>query len=129
MSITLTSPYLVSIGGVQVEGDTVAACTGYSIDYIGHIMTYKFSIGTLAGSPPQFVAGPYAVNNGYQQITLTVNLATGAWSSNYGGAGTVPGSILNPIITQLLGNRNSSESFMAVAGGLMPGTQVPWTAL
>jgi hypothetical protein len=128
VSITLTTAYAIAVNGTQVENDTVGACTGFSVDYVGKIMVYTFTLGTLSGSPPSIVAGTYAVANN-QQITLTVNLVTGAWSDNHGHGGVVPGSILNPIITQLLGNRNSSESFMAVSGGLMPGTQVPWTAL
>jgi hypothetical protein len=128
MSITLTTPWVVSIGGVQVENDTVGACTGFSIDYIQDIMVYTFTIGTLVGNPPSIVGGTYAIANN-QQITITVNLKTGAWSDNHGHSGTIPGSILNPIVTQLLANRNSAESFMAVSGGLMPGTQIAWTAL
>jgi hypothetical protein len=128
MSITLTTPYAISVNGTQVEDDTVGACTGMSLDYIGNVLVYTFTVGTLAGNPPNIVAGPYAIAND-QQITITVQLLTGAWSDNHGHSGTIPSTILNPIITQLITNRNSAESFMSVSGGLMPGTQVPWTAL
>lgn len=128
MSITLTTPYAISVNGTQVENDTVGACTGMSVDFIGNVMIYTFSVGTLAGNPSNLVAGPYAIANN-QQITITVQLLTGAWSDNHGHSGTIPGSILNPIIAQLIAQRNSAESFMAVAGGLMPGNQVAWSAL
>jgi hypothetical protein len=128
MSITLTTPYAVTINGVQVENDTVGACTGYSVDFIANTMTYFFQIGTLAGSPPNLVAGPIAsLQNKFIQVT--VNLLTAAWTDNIGGSGVVPGSILNPIIAAFIADRNSAEAFMAVSGGLMPGTVTPWTAL
>jgi hypothetical protein len=128
MSIALTTPYTVSIGGTQVEDDTTGGCSAMTLDYLGHIMTYTFKVGTLTGSPPQLNVGPYAQLQG-QSITVTVNLSTGAWSDNIGGMGTIPGSILNPIITQIIANRNSAEGFVAVSGGLMPGTTTAWTQL
>jgi hypothetical protein len=128
MSITLTTPYVISVNGAQAENDAAGACTGMSVDYLGNVMVYTFSIGNLSGNPSNLVAGSYAIANN-QQITITVQLLTGAWSDNHGHNGTIPPSILNPIVAQLLSNRNSAESFMSVSGGLLPGTQVPWTAL
>jgi hypothetical protein len=128
MSITLTTPYTISVNGSQVEDDTIGACTGMTVDYIGNVMVYTFSVGTLIGNPSNLVAGPYAIANN-QQITITVQLLTGAWSDNHGHSGIIPGSILNPIVAQLLANRNSAEGFMAVSGGLMPGVVTAWAAL
>ena len=127
MSITLTSPYTVSVNGSQVENDTVGACTGMSLDYLANVLTYSFAIGGLTGSPANLNIGPYAQTNS-QNVIVTVQLLTGGWSDNHGHSGTIPGAILNPIITQLLANRNTAEGFVAVSGGLMPGTQVAWTA-
>jgi hypothetical protein len=126
MSITLTSPYAISVNGTQVENDTVGACTGMSLDYLASVLTYSFAIGGLLGG--NLNVGPYAQTNN-QNVVVTVQLQTGAWSDNHGHSGVIPGAILNPIVTQLLANRNTAESFMAVSGGLMPGTQVAWTAL
>lgn len=128
MSIALTTPFTVSLNGTQVENDTTGACIGYSVDYIGNALIYFFAIGTLAGSPPNLVAGPQGQIQG-KSIQVTVNLLTGAWSDNLGDSGTIPGSILNPIVAQLLANRNSAEGFMAVSGGLMPGVVTAWAAL
>jgi hypothetical protein len=128
MSIALTTPFTVTINGSQVENDTVGACTGMSYDYIGNILTYTFEIGTLMGSPANLNAGPYGLANN-QQVVVTVNCLTGAWSDNHGHSGVIPGSILNPIIAQLLANRNTAESFVAASGGLMPGVTTAWTAL
>lgn len=139
MSITLTTPYTVSISGTQVENDTVGACSGMSVDYISVTMTYIFKVGTLAGSPSNLNAGPIAQREGK---TILVTVYLGATNENGNGwtqgqwwlNGTLQStiislSILNPIITQVLANRNTAEGFVAVSGGLMPGTQVPWTQL
>jgi hypothetical protein len=136
MSITLTTPYTVAIGGVTVEDDTIGACVSMSMDYLANLMTYVFKVGTLAGSPSNLNVGPYAQTNG-QTVTVAVyvgpnvgNQQTGQWYLNGVLQGTlVSGTILAPIITQLLANRNTAESFISVAGGLMPGTTVAWTAL
>lgn len=136
MSITLTTQYLVSINGIQVEDDTVGACISMSMDYLSCMMTYVFKVGTLTGSPVNLNIGPYAQVNG-QTVTVTVYMGPTTASQTFGQwylNGVLQGSIisstiLNPIVTQLLTNRNSAESFVSVAGGLMPGTQVPWVAL
>jgi hypothetical protein len=132
MSIALTSPYSVDINSVLVEDDTTGACTGMTMDFIANVMTYTFKIGVLTGSGASLNlnAGPYAQTNG-QTVTVTVNMLTGAWSSTgpTAGSGVIPGSILNPIITQMIANRNTAEGFVAVSGGLMPGTTTAWTQL
>ena len=128
MSITLTTPYTVSVNGAAIENDTVGACTSFSVDFQTHIMTYTFRVGTLFGNPPSLVPGMYAGLQG-QDVVITVNLKTAAWSDNHGHGGIIPAGTINPIITQLLNDRNSSESFLAVPQGLMPGTQVPWTQI
>ncbi len=128
MSITLTTPFTVTEDGVQVENDTVGACTGYAVDFEGSTMTYFFKIGTLGGSPSNLIPGSIAATQN-QNISVTVNLLTGAWTDNLGAGGTIPGAILNPILTALIADRNNAEGFMSVSGGLMPGTQVPWTQI
>jgi hypothetical protein len=136
MSITLTTPFTVSLNGVQVENDTNGACIGYSMDYIGRQLTYYFNLGTLAGSPTNLVSGPQAqIQNKNIQVTVYVGSTTatqtfGQWYLNGVLQGSlVPAATLNPIVTQLLANRNSAESFVAVAGGLLPGSVTAWTAL
>lgn len=128
MSITLTTPYTVSIGGVQVENDTIGACTSVSTDFLARTLTATFQIGTLTGNPPNLNGGPYGILQN-QSYNIVVHLDTGAWSDNHGHSGTVPGGTLATQVTQALSNRNAAEAFMAVAGGLMPGTQVPWTQI
>lgn len=136
MSITLTVPYTVAIGGVQVENDTVGACVSSSVDYLARTLTYVFKVGTLTGSPANLNGGPYAQLQG-QTVTVTVYVGPTTATQTFGqwylnGAlqsSTISGTILNPIVTQLITDRNNSEGFVSVSGGLMPGTQVLWTAL
>jgi hypothetical protein len=128
MSITLTTPFTVSIGGVQVENDTVGACTSIATDFLARTLTATFQIGTLTGSPANLNAGPQGLiqNQGY---VIVVHLDTGAWSDNHGHSGTVPAGTLANQVSQALSDRNSAEAFMAVPGGLMPGTTVAWISI
>lgn len=137
MSITLTTAYTISVNGVQQENDTVGACVSMSMDYLSRIMTYVFKVGTLTGSPTNLNVGPYAQTNN-QTITVAVyvgpNIAGGLQTGNWYLNGVLQGSVIaagtiNPIITQLLANRNTAEGFVAVGGGLMPGSTVAWVAL
>ncbi len=136
MSITLTTPYTVSIGGTQVEDDTVGACVGFSVDYLALLMTYVFKIGTLTGNPSNLNVGNYAQLQG-QVVTVAVYIGpntatqtTGQWWLNGVLQSTIVSStILSPILAQLLVDRNNAEGFVSVSGGLMPGVQVPWTQL
>ena len=137
MPITLTTPYVLAINGAQVEDDTVGACVSMAMDYLGRMMTYVFKIGTLAGSPSNLNVGSYAQTNG-QTVTVTVyvgpNVSGGPQSGQWWLNGVLQGSLipsgtLAPIIAQLLANRNTAEGFVSVAGGLMPGADVAWTAL
>jgi len=136
MSITLTSPYTISVNGTQVEDDTIGACTGMSMDFLGNIMTYIFKIGTLAGSPANLNVGSYAQTNG-QTVTVAVYIGPttasqtfGTWWLNGAQQSTiVPSANLTASVTQLLANRNTAEGFVAVSGGLMPGAVTAWTAL
>jgi ethanolamine utilization microcompartment shell protein EutL len=136
MSITLTAPYTMTIRGTQVENDTIGACTGMSMDYLLNIMTYNFAVGTLSGSPANLSMGPYAQTNGaniivavYVGPTTTTQTFGQWWLNGILQATIVPSANLTASVTQLLANRNTAEGFVAVAGGLMPGTQVPWTQL
>jgi hypothetical protein len=143
MSITLTTPYVVSVGGSQVENDLAGGCVSMTMDYQARLLTYVFMVGTVAGSPAVLTTGPYGQRNG-QTVTVSVyvgpnvsgGLQTGQWwlTTGTGGGSTLQGSLVSgatlaPIITQLLANKNTSEGFVAVSGGLMPGTTVAWTAL
>ena len=137
MSISLTTPYVVNINAIQVEDDTTGACTSMTMDYLARMMTYTFKVGTLTGSPSNLNVGPYAQLQG-QTITVSVyvganivgGLQTGTWFLNgVQQAAVIPSGAINPIITQLLANRNTAEGFVAVGGGLMPGTTTAWVAL
>jgi hypothetical protein len=137
LSITLTTPYTVSIGGVSVEDDTIGACTSMSMDYLGLLMNYTFKVGTLTGSPANLNVGPYAQLQGqtisvnvYVGPNITGGLQTGNWYLNgVLQSSIISGTILSPIITQLIANRNTAEGFVAVSGGLLPGSVTNWTQL
>ena len=136
MSIALTTPYTVAIGGVQVENDTIGACVSSSIDYLARTLTYTFKVGTLTGSPSNLNVGPYAQLQG-QTITVTVYIGTtnatqttGQWFLNGVLQGSIiPSGTINPIISTIIADRNTAEGFVAVSGGLMPGTTTAWTQL
>jgi hypothetical protein len=136
MSIALTTEYIVAINGTAVETDTTGACTSMAMDYLANIMTYVFKVGTLTGSPVNLNVGPYAQTNG-QTVTVAVYMGPttatqtfGQWYLNGSLQSTIISStILNPIVTQLLANRNTAEGFVAVSGGLMPGSVTNWTQL
>lgn len=137
MSITLTTPYTVSVNGTQVENDTVGACTSSSMDYIARMLTYTFKIGTLTGSPSNLNVGSYSQNPPSQNIVVSVYVGPttgtqtfGQWYLNGVLQGTIiPSGTLAPFVTSLLADRNSAEGFVAVVGGLMPGSTVAWTQL
>src|SRR5579864_8689603 len=107
MSITLTTPFTVSIGGVQIENDTVGACTSVVTDYLARTQTTTFQVGTLTGSPPNLNAGPQGQLQN-QSFILIVHLDTGAWSDNHGHSGTIPANILTPIVNGAVADRNSA---------------------
>ena len=106
------------------------------MDYLARILTYTFKVGTLTGSPVNLNVGPYAQLQG-QTVTVMVYVGStnatqtfGQWWLNGSLQGTIIASAtLNPIVTQLLANRNTAEGFVAVSGGLMPGTTTAWAAL
>src|SRR5579871_4002181 len=113
MSITLTTPFTVSIGGSQVENDTVGACTSISTDFLARTLTATFEIGTLTGNPPNLNPGAQAgLQN--QNYTIVMHLDTGLWSDNHGHSGTVPGPTLASQVAQAISDRNTAEAFMSV---------------
>jgi hypothetical protein len=134
--ITLTTPYTVSIGGVQQENDTNAACMSYSMDFAAKILTVVFNVGTLGGNPLNLVPGYLA---GLQGKTVTTAVYLGPtqngliqyqwWLNGNLQASIVPSATITPFVTQLLGDRNTAENFVAVAGGLLPGTITPWASV
>jgi hypothetical protein len=128
MSIKLTTPFVVAIGGSQVENDTDGACTSILTDFLSRVQTSTFQVGTIVGSPPNLNPGPQGQLQN-QSYILIVHMDTGAWSDNHGHSGIIPANILTGIENTAVGDRNNAESFMAVPGGLMPGTITLWTSV
>jgi hypothetical protein len=137
MSITLTTPYVVNVNGSVVEDDTIGACTSSSMDYLARMLTYTFKIGTLTGSPSNLNVGPYSQNPPSQNIVVSVYVGPTTGTQTFGQwllngvlqATIIPSGTLAPFVTSLLADRNSAEGFVAVSGGLLPGSVVPWTQL
>ena len=135
--ITLTTPYVVAIGGVQVEDDTNAACMSYSMDFAGKLLTVVFKKGTLGGSPLNVIPGFYAQQDGTGTTTVIVYLGPTQngqtqyqwWLNGNLQSTIVPSASITPFVTQLLGDRNTAESFVAVAGGLLPGATTAWSSI
>ena len=135
--ITLTTPYVVAIGGQQVEDDTNAACMSYSMDFSSKIMTVVFKIGTMGGSPLNLVPGFYAQVNGSGTATVMIYLGPTQngqtqyqwWLNGNLQSTIIPNATMAPFVTQLLGDRNSSEAFVSGVGGLLPGAVTPWASV
>ena len=130
--ITLTTPYQVSVNGVSEENDTTAACSSYGMDFESKMLTVVFKQGTLGGNPLNVIPGPLA-----PVLTVVVYLGPTQngltqyqwWKNGVLQGGVVPSATITPFVTQLLGDRNTSEGFVAVAGGLLPGTITAWTTI
>jgi hypothetical protein len=124
--ITLTTPFIVEIGGVEVENDVHGACTSIVTDFQARIQISTFQVGTVEGEPPALNPGPQGQLQN-QNYVLTTRMDTGEWWDNHGHSGVLPPSYLSPIQTQAVADRNFSEEPMA--NGLMPGTFSPWTSV
>jgi hypothetical protein len=131
MSITLTTPVAFTINGVT-ENDTIGAATSVLYDFQGMNITATYKIGTaLTGSPITLNQGAAALANSYV-LTVQFNVNTGIWTYSYGtqsGGGTLTGAALTSWQNIFIAERNTLEGQVSVTGGLMPGTQVNWTAL
>ena len=132
MSITLTTPIAFTIAGVT-ENDTIGALVSIYQDFQAMTQTAVYKLGTaLAGTPPTLTVGPASIANGYL-LVVVFNVNTGVWTYAYagqaGGGTLAPGATLTGLQTQFMAARNQAETFVAVTGGLLPGTQVPWSAL
>jgi hypothetical protein len=132
MSITLTTPISITIAGVT-EVDSIGACTSLTQDFQGMSYIATFKLGTaLTGSPLSLNQGPSSIANNYV-LTVVFNLNTGVYTwtyANLSGGGTLaPGASLTALQTQFIASRNQAEAFVAVAGGLLPGTIVTWAVL
>lgn len=132
MSITLTTPVAFTINGVT-ETDTIGALVSIFQDFQAMTQTAVYKLGTsITGNPPTLNQGAAALANNYV-LTVVFNINTGVWSYTYaslsGGGTLAPGATLTGLQNQFIAARNQAETFVSVAGGLLPGTQVNWVAL
>lgn len=132
MSITLTTPVVITIAGVT-ETNTIGVLTSIFQDFQAMTQTATYNLGTaLTGNPLTLNQGPFANANNYM-LTVIFNINTGVWTYTYagvsGGGTLAPGATLTGLQNQFIAARNQAESFVAVSGGLLPGTIVTWTQL
>lgn len=59
------------------------------------------------------------------EITVTMDLTTGGWSSTNGMSGTADADALSALLAKLVISRNSADAF-AVASGVIPGSAVSY---
>lgn len=118
MSITLAQIASMSIGGVAIESDANAALTYMEVSYPNSLRLF-FGYGTTSGQS-------FSVGTNLPRVVVTLNLATGAWSSSNGLSGTLLSSGLTTLQTALLNMQNGLETF-AVNQNILPGMQVAWT--
>jgi len=127
--ITLTTPVAFTINGVT-ETDTIGVATSCVYNFQARTVTVVYNIGTALVSN-SLNQGPAALANGYQ-LTVQFSLSTGVWSYTYGtqtGGGTLTGTPLTTQQSNFIALRNQLEAFVDVTGGLMPGTNTPWTQI
>jgi hypothetical protein len=118
MSITLTQIASMSIGGVAIESDANAALTYMEVSYPNNLRLF-FGYGTTTGQS-------FSSGTNLPKVIVTLNVATGAWSSSNGLSGTLLSSGLTTLQTALLNMQNGLETF-AVNQNITPGVQVAWT--
>jgi hypothetical protein len=125
MSITLTTPTVVTASGllaanVTAENDPTGGVSRFMVDFLAGTVIFELVIG-------QLVNGNINVGVYPPKISVTVNLATGAWTATSGQSGTIPVANLAGIISQFAGDRNIMEQFSA-GNGILPGAQVAWSS-
>lgn len=121
MSITLTNPVVTQQGVSTLENDTVAGASTYTLDAAtaAPVFVCRLQLGT--GVLSQAIS----VNKYSSQITVSVNLVTGAWATDTGVSGTLSGGALTSFVNSLKALRNTVETF-AITNGIVAGTQVGW---
>jgi len=128
MSITLTNAAVLNINGAVAESDPNASLYYMEISFIAGTtgIQARLFYGYGATSGQTFSPG----NSGSSlipKVIVTVNLVTGAWSSNTGLSGTVSGAGFTAVQNDILALANIAETF-AVNNNIIDGTQVSWTA-
>lgn len=124
--ITLTTPTQVTASGllsagVTSETDASAAVASFTVDFLAGAVTFQLVLGTVSGQTINVGVYP-------PRISVTVNLATGAWTSTNGLSGTIVPASLTNVIAQFASDRNLMETFSCGASGILPGTQTAWAS-
>lgn len=117
MSITLTNPISLTVGGVAQSTDAQAAAIYLEVVFPDQIRMF-FRSGTVA-------AGVFSAGAITGPVIVSVNTTTGAWVSTSGQSGNLSGPGLTNLQNTLKGWRNAMENF-AVNQNLFPGTAVAW---
>ena len=121
-SITLTNPIVINSGATQVENNTQSGLMALHTDFGAGggspILTGIFHAGVVSGQV--ITQSKYA-----PQVSILVNLTTGAWTGSNGTSGTLTSAQLTTIVNALKSVRNQIEVF-AVNNGVIAGSQVSW---
>lgn len=129
MSITLTTPTVASVTGVNPisETDSQGGITNTDIDHNAQVASFTLKQGAASGQA--LIPGTYL---GLSVITIQVNMTTGAWTSfddknpMNNKAGTFTGAAFTNFVNSMKTLRNMVETFAAGNSGILPGTQVNW---
>jgi hypothetical protein len=117
MSITLTNSATVAEGGNTIETDLNAAVAYFEMSYPSSLRIF-IAYGNTTGQA-------FAAGQTVPKIVVTINLATGVWTSSNGLGGTLTAPQLTAIQNTALAIRNGLETMAAL--GIAPGVTVPWT--
>jgi hypothetical protein len=124
--ITLTTPTQVTASGLLASGvasetDNIAGVSHFTVDFIAGTISFELVLG-------QLLNGNVNIGVYVPRIEVTVNLATGAWTTSTGLSGTIASASLTSVISQFASDRNLMEAFAAGSSGILPGTQTAWAS-
>lgn len=105
ISLTAGQTETQTIGGVTVDTANAAAASQLDTDF-GGTLTFILARGTPA-------TNSFSGSARARDVSVTVNLATGAWFASNGTNGTLAPGALTSVLNQLRSFRNQIENFGA----------------
>lgn len=117
MTIALSQPATLNVGGAPVEMDASAALVYLELTVPSTVRLF-FSFGNVDQSN-NFTAGQEI-----PRVVVTVDLTTGNWTSTNGLSGTLPGQVLASMQQTVATVQSNSETLVTLTGTIV-GTAGP----
>ena len=105
-------------GAVQETADHALAATA-DINWLVNSVAAQVSYGAVP-------AGAFVPSQRANPAWITLDMTSGNWNATTGQAGMLTAAQLSQFVGVMKQARNMIEQF-AVAAGVVPGTQTPWT--